>query len=419
MESIKLQAEAIANNFSTDFVQAVDQLLKFTRDYSNNTPLKKRALALNWDLQKSKNEHGRMDDTQFQSLQSESKSILDMVLAEFAASPEKIQERIKGKNQAREAFLNQGSQEKIAFTAKNVSYSYDSTGFRLAPFDLTLRLGEITAVVGENSSGKSTLIKLIAGEHLATTGDIKYPLFNSGDDLDWVAIKEKIAYIPQRINEWDGSVKSYLHFTAAIKGLLGRKNREEVRYIIQRLGLEKHCDKKWAELSGGIQMRFELARALVWKPKLIILDEPLASLDINAQSLFLRDLFHLAHSHRDPIAILITSQHLHEIERISDRTLFLRDGEVVFNDQTSRIGKDRVNNAYEITATGNLDEIRLVLLRHGITDIQPQGGIYTITSQLNVDADKMLRILCNTDANLGITYFRDISNSTRRMFEQC
>ena len=78
-----------------------------------------------------------------------------------------------------------------------------------------------------------------------------------------------------------------LHFAAAIHGIRGKENEDEVDFIIWRLGLDKYRNATWNEISGGFKMRFSLGRALVYNPRLLILDEPLANLDVNTQLLFL------------------------------------------------------------------------------------------------------------------------------------
>lgn len=417
MEAIKYEAEVIETTLNDNVDQAVDKLLKFTQEYTANNQLKKRALKLNWDLERIKNKDGSVDQTIYQSLQQETTEILNEVLERLDTNPSEVQKHIDERNTIKEKLLNEIIDEQVVFTGEQISYKYGVDGFELKPFDMKMQLGEITAIIGANSSGKSTLIKVVAGEHLVQSGNISYPLFDQKGKLDWGSIKEEIAYIPQRLNEWDGAIKDYLYFTAATKGLKGKENLDEVNYIVHRLGLGEFLEKNWNQLSGGIQMRFELARALVWKPKLIILDEPLANLDIKAQDIFLRDLYHLAHSYKNPISILITSQHLHEIESISDRTIFLQKGEVAFNDLTSNIGQNRKYNVFEMTVNGTINDVRLALLKHGVTDITANGNLCTIKTDRNIKSSDILEMLINYEKKIQISLFRDISTSTKIMFE--
>ncbi len=137
--------------------------------------------------------------------------------------------------------------------------------------------------------------------------------------MDWIKIKNQIAYVKQEIPKWHGSLRENLHFDS-IHGIKGLQNKKDVDFILHRLGLIEYQNREWNELSGGFKLRFTLAKALVWKPSLIILDEPLANLDIHAQILVLNDLRDLANSSKYPVSIVISSQHLHEVEHIANKT---------------------------------------------------------------------------------------------------
>lgn len=167
--------------------------------------------------------------------------------------------------------------------------------FSLKNINLTLREGEITGLVGENGNGKTTLINIIAGELSPDKGRVFFPFLGSNHSK-WSQAKKEIGYLPQRLPRWRGSLKDNLHFSASLNGLYGKNNEKEVEYITYRLGLEKYQNLNWDEISGGFQTRFALASLLIWNPKLLILDEPLSNLDINAQVEFLQDIRDLASS---------------------------------------------------------------------------------------------------------------------------
>ncbi len=93
---------------------------------------------------------------------------------------------------------------------------------------------------------------------------------------------------------------------------------------LARYGLQEYQNAQWDEISGGYKIRFELARALVAQPKLLLLDEPLAYLDVITRQRFLIDLRAIASSLENPIPIVVTSQHLYEIEAIADQLVISR-----------------------------------------------------------------------------------------------
>lgn len=221
----------------------------------------------------------------------------------------------------------------LVFEGKGIckNYKVRSTKFNLRSIDLNLRLSEITAIVGENGNGKTTLLRIIAGELAASQGEVSYPYWTSSGDTDWYSIKKQIAYVPQELPKWHGLLVENLQFAASIHDITGKDNDREVDWIIYRLGLEQYKKAKWNEISGGYKRRFALAMALICKPKLLILDEPMANLDINTQMRFLQDLRDLANSCKYPIAVVISSQNLYDIEIIADQIIFIKNGRAAYS----------------------------------------------------------------------------------------
>jgi len=316
-------------------------------------------------------------------------------------------------------------------------YRRKSSGFRLHPIDLNLRFGEVMAIVGENGNGKSTLLKIIAGALSHTNGHITYPFFGMFDDSDgdgrdallptqesrngppvnFYALKQQIAYIPQELPKWRGLVRENLQFTGAVRGLSPAQILAEVDFIISRLGLDRYADASWDELSGGYRMRFSLARALITNPKMLILDEPLANLDVNTQLAFLQDLRNLANSLARPLSVIVSSQHLHEIESIADRVVFLRDGRAVYSGLRRDYGAQRDENVFECACRADKDRLSALLTQHNIAGhrVDAVGGNFIVRVPISTSAEEFLLMLL--EAGIGIEYFRDISQSTRRLFD--
>lgn len=114
-----------------------------------------------------------------------------------------------------------------------------------------------------------------------------------------------------------------LQFTASCYGYKPEENNLVVDLVMTRLGLRKFRSYKWNGLSSGYKMRFELARMLLRKPQILLIDEPLANLDILAQQTVLDDFKHIANSPFRPIAIVLSSQQLYEVET-SSQVVFLK-----------------------------------------------------------------------------------------------
>jgi len=321
---------------------------------------------------------------------------------------------------ARERFIlhraRSGETDGVAFRCSGLTKRYRRRGgFELMNVAFELRLGEITGVIGINGAGKTTVLRIVAGALQASGGAVSYPRLSRREDRDWAHIRRQIAYVEQAPAPWYGRLADNLHLCAATHGVHGRDNEDEVEFLLQRLGLDQYRDHNWHQISGGFKMRFELARALVKRPSLLVLDEPLAPLDILTQQLFLQDLRDLADSSRHPVAIIVSSQHLYEIESIADQILFLDGGKQVHVGSLSELGNDRVDNVFELSCGCS----RAVLERHlealHVLDIEEFGPTYHVRVTRETPASDVIRLLAA--ANLQVTYFRDISRSTRRMFD--
>ena len=190
---------------------------------------------------------------------------------------------------------------------------------------LDFRVGEVTGVIGTNGSGKSTLLSALAGEKCPRRGTITFADV-SATKLNWFSAKRRMAYVPQRPPRWSGTVGDSLRLRATLAGVPPREVEIEVQVALERFGLSEYDKSRWHELSGGFLTRFELARAIVSRPVLLIMDEPLAALDPVAQEIFLKDVTDLSVSEERPMSVLLSSQHIEALERTVSKTILVADG---------------------------------------------------------------------------------------------
>jgi ABC-2 type transport system ATP-binding protein len=289
----------------------------------------------------------------------------------------------------------------------HVSKTYTNGNFRLSPVSFKVATGDVIGVVGENGNGKTTLLRCLAGQLAIDAGTVHHTQVK---EQSYYAIKHKVAFIPQRIPRWYGLLKDNLHFSAAITGVYGEENDRMVNFMLERLGLGSYAGFTWNQISSGYRTRFEIARVLLQKPSLLILDEPLANLDINAQQTILTDLRCMAKSVKHPMGVVLSSQQLHEVEKVADDVLFIKWGTCLF--QTKEQKQAAESYVLELETAAGRDDLLRILGKDNV-QIQFNGGFYTITST-GYPVQEILNKLVSQQ--VSITYFRDITYSTKRFF---
>lgn len=295
----------------------------------------------------------------------------------------------------------------LLVSVDHVSKTYTNGNFRLSPVSFKVATGDVIGVVGENGNGKTTLLRCLAGQLAIDAGTVHHTQVK---EQSYYAIKHKVAFIPQRIPRWYGLLKDNLHFSAAITGVYGEENDRMVNFMLERLGLGSYAGFTWNQISSGYRTRFEIARVLLQKPSLLILDEPLANLDINAQQTILTDLRCMAKSVKHPMGVVLSSQQLHEVEKVADDVLFIKWGTCLF--QTKEQKQAAESYVLELETAAGRDDLLRILGKDNV-QIQFNGGFYTITST-GYPVQEILNKLVSQQ--VSITYFRDITYSTKRFF---
>jgi ABC-2 type transport system ATP-binding protein len=297
--------------------------------------------------------------------------------------------------------------EQPLLQADKISKTYTKGNFSLQPISIQVKTGDVLGVVGENGNGKTTFLRCIAGQLALDEGKIKFHQLNNPD---FYSIKHHVAFIPQRIPKWYGLLKDNLHFSASLSGIKGEQNKLMVDFMLERLNLSSYAHLTWNQISSGYRTRFEIARILLQKPTLLILDEPLANLDINAQQTILTDLRYMAKSIHHPMGIILSSQQLHEVEKVADSVMLIKKGHCLFT--TTDAKEDSQAYVMELETGTDRDTLIAVLNDENI-QVQFNGGFYTITSS----SKTINQVISNlVSSNISITYFRDITHSTKRFF---
>ena len=203
----------------------------------------------------------------------------------------------------------------------------------LKSVSLKINEGSIFGLLGPNGAGKSTLINILAGSVVKTSGSIKV----CGDDFDKFqrGCKFHLGIVPQElIIDPFFTVREALDIYAGYYGV--RPKDRITDELLERLGLLEKSESKPRSLSGGMKRRLLIAKALVHKPKVLILDEPTAGVDVDLREKlweYVREL------NKQGTTIILTTHYIQEAEELCDEIAVINHGEIIAADKTKNLIK--------------------------------------------------------------------------------
>ncbi len=221
-----------------------------------------------------------------------------------------------------------------ALSIKNLSKTYDNGFSALKGVDLTVPQGGFFALLGPNGAGKSTMIGIISSLFKPTTGSVH--IFGT-DLLENPSIaKQYLGVVPQEFNfNMFEKVEDILITQAGYFGIPAKEAKPRAKRLLTALGLWDKRDSKSRELSGGMKRRLMIARALIHKPKLLILDEPTAGVDIELRRSMWEFMQQI--NIEENTTIILTTHYLEEAEQLCKRIAILDHGEIRINTEMKEL----------------------------------------------------------------------------------
>jgi ABC-2 type transport system ATP-binding protein len=206
--------------------------------------------------------------------------------------------------------------------------------------------GEIYGLLGPNGAGKSTLIHCTTGLAQPTGGSIQ--IFGHDAINDYAEARQAVGLAPQEVNlDWFLTAEETLDFHGGYFGMPKRERRDRTKELLETFSLTEKADERTRTLSGGMKRRLILARALMHRPRLLILDEPTAGVDIELRL----ELWHYVQKiNQEGTTILLTTHYLEEADQLCDRIAFIAGGEIAAEgtseDLSERFGVANLEDAY-------------------------------------------------------------------------
>lgn len=238
---------------------------------------------------------------------------------------------------------------------KNVTKYYGGATPALADVSFAVREGEFVSIIGPSGSGKSTLLRCINRIIEVTSGEISFDgvIASKQRKSDLRKLRTKIGMIFQHYNLVDRLtvIENVLHgrlgYKSTLAGALGRYSQEEKRQafnIIKILGLTDQVYKRCDQLSGGQKQRVGIARALIQNPKMILCDEPIASLDPNASKIIMDHLRNIS-THMG-ITVIVNLHQVPVALKYADRIIGVNKGRVVFDGSPGDLTAEQISDIY-------------------------------------------------------------------------
>jgi ABC-2 type transport system ATP-binding protein len=211
---------------------------------------------------------------------------------------------------------------------------------------LEIAPGKLFGLLGPNGAGKSTLIHCTTGLAQPTGGAIH--VFGHDAIRDYGPARQAVGLAPQEPNlDWFLTVEETLDYHAGYFGMPKRERRERTGELLDTFSLTEKADERTRTLSGGMKRRLILARAMMHRPRLLILDEPTAGVDVELRL----ELWHYVQRiNQEGTTILLTTHYIEEAEQLCDRIAFIAEGQIVGEgtsaELAARYGVANLEDAY-------------------------------------------------------------------------
>jgi len=226
-----------------------------------------------------------------------------------------------------------------AINIRGLKKTYNGTK-ALEGINMEIAEGEFFGLLGPNGAGKTTTINILTG--LVRKDEGETMIFNRDTVNDYRFTRKQVGVAAQEFTQdWFFPLDKLLLFQAGYYGINKKDATDLVESLLERLGLQDKRNARIRQLSGGMKRRFQIAKALVHDPKILILDEPTAGVDVELR----HELWeYFSDLHKEGKTILLTTHYIEEAELLCDKVAIIDSGKVISKGSPKElIGKDSVS----------------------------------------------------------------------------
>ncbi len=283
-----------------------------------------------------------------------------------------------------------------ALTIKSLEKIYQNGTVALKKVSLKVDDGDFFALLGPNGAGKSTLLGIISSLVTKTSGNVS--IFDVNIDEDFGLARSMLGIVPQEVNfNQFETLDEILINQAGYYGIPRREATEKSNYLLNKLKLWKQRKNISRTLSGGMKRRLMIARALIHDPKLLLLDEPTAGVDIEIRKT-MWDFFKKLNS--SGTTIILTTHYLEEAEQLCNRVGIINDGSIIVDTSMTELLSKRNSESFildcvekytDLPELGSanvlaIDDLRFEITVEKGTDL---NGIFKELSKSGIDIKSM------------------------------
>lgn len=263
------------------------------------------------------------------------------------------------------------------------------------------------ALIGPNGAGKTTIFKMLTGLMKKTNGEIKFLTEQVSD------YRSLIGYLPQHpvFHSWMTG-KEFLSYSGRLSQLNKKEAGDRADVLLERVGLTDAKKKRIGKYSGGMKQRLGIAQALIHKPHLILLDEPVSALD----PLGRREILTLMDELKKKTTILFSTHILADAEEVSDDVLLLHDGELVESGTMNKLREKYQTAKIELQFTENITDYNETIkgLPSVINSEIIRNKIHVTVTNMEQARNDIMK--CVYKQKLPLTNFRINEASLEQMF---